>query len=201
VGIPDHYFMEGLDPDIADAMSRAAATLASLGATIVSVAIIADPDMWSAPGLIVRADAYAVYRGRLRRDPGSFSKELRQKFRIAASVRAWQVAWAIQQQHRWKRQLRQVFRLVDAVLCPTTRITAPSFAGLDPFVATAELTRLTYPWSFANVPSVSFPVGLSRGGLPIGGQLVAPPWHDEWLLSLVEAYQRATDWHEARPPL
>lgn len=44
---------------------------------------------------------------------------------------------------------------------------------------------LTSPWNLARFPAASFPTGLSRGGLPIGLQLVAPPGGEDKLISLM----------------
>jgi amidase len=47
------------------------------------------------------------------------------------------------------------------------------------------------PWSFAGVPAISLPSGLSRAGLPLAVQLVAPMAAEERLFD-------AARWCEAR---
>lgn len=57
--------------------------------------------------------------------------------------------------------------------------------------------------AFANAmgwPGISLPCGLTRAGLPVGVQLVAPYGADRALLDLAEAFQDATDWHTLLPP-
>jgi Asp-tRNA(Asn)/Glu-tRNA(Gln) amidotransferase A subunit family amidase len=37
--------------------------------------------------------------------------------------------------------------------------------------------------------------------MPVGLQLVGPPFAEDRVLAAGHAYQRATRWHERRPPL
>jgi aspartyl-tRNA(Asn)/glutamyl-tRNA(Gln) amidotransferase subunit A len=48
-------------------------------------------------------------------------------------------------------------------------------------------TRLVRPFNVLGWPALSIPCGRSREGMPIGLQLVAPPGHDESLLSSAES--------------
>jgi Asp-tRNA(Asn)/Glu-tRNA(Gln) amidotransferase A subunit family amidase len=43
--------------------------------------------------------------------------------------------------------------------------------------------------------------GLDKGGLPIGLQLLGPPYREDVLLETAHAYQMATNWHTLRPGL
>ena len=45
------------------------------------------------------------------------------------------------------------------------------------------------------------PAGRSRGGLPIGLQLIGRPFGDETLIALGAAFQAATDHHRRMPTL
>jgi aspartyl-tRNA(Asn)/glutamyl-tRNA(Gln) amidotransferase subunit A len=44
------------------------------------------------------------------------------------------------------------------------------------------------------------PCGFSAG-LPVGLQLIGPPFAEELLLRAGDAYQRVTDWHTRRPEI
>ena len=45
------------------------------------------------------------------------------------------------------------------------------------------------------------PCGFSKAGLPIGLQISGPNLAEVDVLSLADAYQKATDWHTRKPPL
>jgi aspartyl-tRNA(Asn)/glutamyl-tRNA(Gln) amidotransferase subunit A len=66
---------------------------------------------------------------------------------------------------------------VDVLLTPTAPGPAP-----DDLSATGDPTYLL-PWSFAGLPAISVPIGLSSDGLPLGVQLVARRWQDARLLN------------------
>jgi Asp-tRNA(Asn)/Glu-tRNA(Gln) amidotransferase A subunit family amidase len=57
------------------------------------------------------------------------------------------------------------------------------------------------PFNHFGWPALSMPCGLTRGGLPVGVQLVAGPWQEGRLLALAAAFQGATGWHRLRPRL
>ena len=94
----------------------------------------------------------------------------------------------------------RTLRQVDVLLAPATPITAPSIAGFDTEVR-VNLTRLTVPINVAGLPSLSLPCGFDDQGLPIGMQLIGPPFEEALVLRAGRAYERATDWHQRRAPL
>jgi aspartyl-tRNA(Asn)/glutamyl-tRNA(Gln) amidotransferase subunit A len=53
--------------------------------------------------------------------------------------------------------------------------------------------------NLAGVPAISLPCGWSRGGLPIGLQLMAPLFEERRLFQAARLYERETAWHEFRP--
>jgi aspartyl-tRNA(Asn)/glutamyl-tRNA(Gln) amidotransferase subunit A len=58
----------------------------------------------------------------------------------------------------------------------------------------------TLPVNIAGLPAISVPCGFSEG-LPVGMQLIGPHLSEGTLLRLAHAYERATDWHQMRPPI
>jgi aspartyl-tRNA(Asn)/glutamyl-tRNA(Gln) amidotransferase subunit A len=60
---------------------------------------------------------------------------------------------------------------------------------------------LTIPVNLSGLPGISVPGGFTPAGLPIGLQLIARPFDEATLLRAAHAYERATLWHERRPPL
>jgi aspartyl-tRNA(Asn)/glutamyl-tRNA(Gln) amidotransferase subunit A len=54
--------------------------------------------------------------------------------------------------------------------------------------------------NLAGLPGISVPCGFTTVGLPIGLQLLAPPFEEERLLRTSRMYEAATDWHTKRPP-
>jgi len=59
----------------------------------------------------------------------------------------------------------------------------------------------TSPFNVSGSPSITFPVGIAKVGMPIGMQLIGPHLSEAGLLKAAHAFQQATDWHLKRPPL
>ena len=60
-------------------------------------------------------------------------------------------------------------------------------------------TALIPAGNLAGLPAVFFPCGFGTDGLPVGLQLVGPPWSEPLLVAIVAAYQRETAHHTKRP--
>ncbi len=57
------------------------------------------------------------------------------------------------------------------------------------------------PVNYLGLPALTVPAGFSKGGLPIGLQLIGRPFRDETLIALGAAFQGATDYHTRAPAL
>jgi len=51
------------------------------------------------------------------------------------------------------------------------------------------------------LPALALPCGFGRERLPVGFQIMGPPFSEGLLLDLGEVYQKRTNWHLERPPL
>ncbi|MEV1178674.1 amidase family protein, partial [Nonomuraea sp. NPDC049784] len=96
-------------------------------------------------------------------------------------------------------------RTYDLLLTPSLPITAfPK--GRDapeewPSTDWTSWTPYTYPFNLTQQPAASVPCGFTSAGLPIGLQIVGPRHADALVLRAARAYERATDWTSATPPL
>ena len=61
-------------------------------------------------------------------------------------------------------------------------------------------TPFSYPFNLTQQPALSVPGGFTKDGLPVGLQLVAPPYREDLALRAAYAFQSATD-HLKRPAI
>jgi aspartyl-tRNA(Asn)/glutamyl-tRNA(Gln) amidotransferase subunit A len=114
-------------------------------------------------------------------------------------------------------RFRALFTEVDVLVAPARTSTAPPIdAALDnrppgagsiaatpapdaPTSIGPGNTALIPAGNLAGLPAVFFPCGFGTDGLPVGLQLVGPPWSEPLLVAIVAAYQRETTHHLKRP--
>jgi aspartyl-tRNA(Asn)/glutamyl-tRNA(Gln) amidotransferase subunit A len=86
-------------------------------------------------------------------------------------------------------------------------IVATNFLSVAPPVSEDFLKTLPYPdpvgavGNACGLPAIALPCGFGKGRMPAGFQIMGPPFSEELLLNLGEAYQERTRHHLARPPL
>ena len=101
-----------------------------------------------------------------------------------------------------KNDFDKAFQECDVNMGPTAP--APAFPvgdkANDP-LAMYLSDIYTIGCNLAGIPGISVPCGFTRAGLPIGLQIVAPPFEEEKLLRVARMHERVTEWHKKRPAL
>jgi len=224
LGVPEEYFIEGMQPEVEAAVRAAVRTLSEMGATIVPISMphtdLALPVYYliapaEASANLARYDAvrygprieaddlwdqYLQTRGEL------FGPEVKRRIMLgtyALSAGYYDAYYGQAQKVRTliKDDFDRAFESVDLIACPVAPTTAFRIGehGDDPLSMYLE-DVFTLPANLAGVPGISFPVGFDSQGVPIGMQLQAPHLGEALLLQGAHAYQQATDWHLRRPP-
>jgi AtzE family amidohydrolase len=146
--------------------------------------------------LITASEGAALHLDRLRERAGDFDPEVRDRLIAGALIPA---AWTIHAQkvrRHFQAQAKALFERFDVLLAPATPTRAPRI-GQKTFTLDGQelLVRpnigiFTQPISFIGLPVVAVPVW-PDDGLPIGVQVIAPPWRED--LALRVAYQLERD--------
>ena len=94
------------------------------------------------------------------------------------------------------------FAEVDVLIGPTTPTAAFKLGEKTADPLAMYLSDIyTITTNLAGIPGISIPCGLTKSGLPIGLQLIAPAFAEENLLRTARVFEAATDWHTKRPDL
>jgi aspartyl-tRNA(Asn)/glutamyl-tRNA(Gln) amidotransferase subunit A len=202
IGVPAHWCMTDLDPEVERRVREAIDTLRTLGVVVEEIAL---PDAHETQAQLmpmVHADAAAVHAQRLDEHPDVFGADVLDRMRHGQAVTGRVYAEAMRFKERWLRQLEHTFDRVDVILTPTCPVTAPLRIDTARMLETTrKVSRFTYAWALAGTPALSVPCGFAANGLPVGMQLVAPRWHDTRVLALGAHYQGVTRHHLRVPAM
>lgn len=227
VGIPEAYFtMDGLEADVAEALHSAIDTLKALGAETVAVDLPHTEYGVAAYYLIAPSEAssnLARYDGvkyglrdhsqaeliemyRHTRSKG-FGPEVQRRILIgtyALSAGYYDAYYGKASQIRTliMDDFKTAFEKCDVIaspVSPTPATVIGAHAG-DP-LAMYLSDVYTLCVNLAGLPGISVPCGLSGEGLPIGLQLLGGHFQEASLLKTAHNFERATEFHKARPTL
>ena len=225
LGVPDEYFVEGMEEGVRQALMAAVETLEGLGASVERVSLpttryalacyyIIAPSECSAN--LARYDGVKygysyqdtdqMWEAMERTRQHGFGPEVRRRIMLgtyALSAGYYDAYYLRAQQARTliRQDFDRVFQQVDALVTPTSPVVAFPLGEktADP-VEMYLIDVCTLPVNIAGLPGLSIPCGFSQN-LPVGMQLIGPHLSEQTLLRLGYAYQQATDWHQARPGL
>ncbi|OZE94933.1 amidase [Rhodococcus sp. 15-2388-1-1a] len=205
LGVSERYFTDRLDPDVAAAFDTAVRILETAGATIVPVrfdGVELCPDI---VGVIASVEAASLHQARANERPDLFGSDVVDALRVGHLHSG--VAYVDAQRARSVvlDGMHRMFGSVDALLSPTTATTAPPFgasrmalAGKDIDILNG-LNALTVPANVTGMPALTVPAGFDSAGLPIGLQIMTPPFEEALALAVGNSYQSLTDSAAAVP--
>ncbi|SNT12001.1 amidase [Tropicimonas sediminicola] len=199
-----------MEPGILDACEAALAVFEGQGAVVEPLASpFPAADLWHA-WTTLRAALNAGARGDLAADPekrAATKPETLWEIEQGAGLSAAALFEASAIRSRWYQAAARLFRRYDALALPSAQVWPfpvdwrwpQEIAGrqMDTYHRWMEVV---VPVSLAGLPSLSLPAGFGGAGLPTGVQIFGPAGADAAILATGDAYHRATDWPNRRPP-
>jgi len=192
IGFPENFYFERLDPDV-DAAVRAALHAAELhGAEIVPLRVPDIAAINTVARVILLAEASALLEPHLeRRD--QFGADVLALLDQGRLLPATDYINAQRLRRAMQREFAGLWSRVDCLFTPTTPITAPRIGETAVAVGSENedvrlaTTRLVRAINLLGLPAVSIPCGPDRRGLPIGLQIVGPPFAEAVILRVAQA--------------
>jgi Asp-tRNA(Asn)/Glu-tRNA(Gln) amidotransferase A subunit family amidase len=188
-------FVERATPEVRNHLAEVARRLSGAGATIEEIRLPEWlPSVLAATNLIVRAEAAAYHAERHDRHADNYRPRIRAAIEAGMLIPATAYLRAQRIRRQFRREISAFFSRADALVTPVATSPAPdlSTTGDPTFCA---------PWSFAGLPALALPSGLSRDGLPLGIQLVGPALQDAGLLAVSRWCETALQVALVPPPL
>jgi aspartyl-tRNA(Asn)/glutamyl-tRNA(Gln) amidotransferase subunit A len=226
LGLAKEYMIGGLAPEVKSALDAAVKQLELLGAEIVEISLPHTDYAIATYYIIATAEASANlarfdgirYGARVEgNDPielysktrgAGFGAEVKRRIILGTYVlssgyydayyrRAQQVRTLI------RNDFLKAFETVDAIVTPTSPTAAFKIGEKsDDPLQMYLMDIFTISCNLAGICGISVPCGFTAAPkLPIGLQLLGKPFGEETILRIAHAYEQATDWHKAKPPL
>jgi amidase len=108
---------------------------------------------------------------------------------------------------RWHAHAARLFQRFNAVVLPTAQVWPfPAEWRWPEEIAGRQMDtyhrwmEVVVPASLIGLPALSVPVGFSAEGLPMGMQIIGRSGDDAGVLAIGQAWHRATEWPQRRPP-
>ena len=223
IGIPDEYFIEGIDPEIEKSVLDAIKLLEGLGAkseriklphtgyAIATYYILATSE---ASSNLARYDGVKYgFRAKgkdlidmyMETRAKGFGSEVKRRIMLgtyALSAGYYEAFYKKGQQVRTliKRDFDEAFKKVDVIITPTSPTPAFKIGEKTADPLQMYLSDIfTISVNLAGVPAVSIPCGLAKGNLPIGLQIIGKPFDEETIIRTAYTFEQSTDWHKKRP--
>jgi aspartyl-tRNA(Asn)/glutamyl-tRNA(Gln) amidotransferase subunit A len=226
LGLPREYMIGGLDPEVKAAVDAAVKHYAALGAEIVDISLPHTDYAVATYYIIATAEASAnlarfdgIRYGRrvdgadplelyTRTRGAGFGAEVKRRIILGTYVlssgyydayylRAQKVRTLI------RNDFLKAFATVDAIVTPTAPTAAFKIGEKSGDPLQMYLSDIfTISCNLAGICGLSLPCGFTAAPkLPVGLQLLGPPFGEATLLKLAHAYEQSTPWHRDRPPL
>lgn len=225
IGIPKEFFDSGLDSEVESAVRAALQEYQAQGATLVDVTLPhAASYAIAVYYLVATAEASSnlarydgMHFGHRTPEPADliqtmsrsrvegFGPEVQRRIMLgtyALSSGYYDAYYlkALKVRRLIADELTAAFAQCDIIASPTSPTAAFPIGEKSSDPLAMYLSDIyTISANLAGIPGISVPCGFTTGQLPIGLQLLAPPFAEDRLLRSARMYEAATDWHTRCP--
>ena len=197
IGVPRTYFFENLHPDVAAAVEEA---IRQMRRQVKEVRDVALPRLQIPENGSYDVELLHFQKPFFDKTPELYHPWSQRQLNRLRNVQAVPYVETLKRIRECRRDIRFTFEQVDLLLLPTKREPAPLISE------TVNETHVRPPsntsaFNHFGTPAITVPCGFSKDGLPIGLQIVGPPYGEPVVLAAAYAFQQMTGWHKRRPPV
>ncbi len=196
-GIPESWYFEDLDPQVAAQLDRTRKDLEAKGAVFRDVAIPDHTNFGEMANIVFTPEAAALHADRMKAHPEQYGAQVFARLSQGLAISAVQYRQALQLRAAHARAMMALtFSECDMLFAPVLRRPVPTNAatdvqaGSDMRAVIAGLSDLTRPVSYLGFPALSVPAGFDDAGMPVALQLIGPPLSEKALLRAGDVAER-----------
>jgi aspartyl-tRNA(Asn)/glutamyl-tRNA(Gln) amidotransferase subunit A len=231
IGVPREYFVEGMDPQVREAVTQAVNEMISLGADVDwEVSLPSTPHALAVYYIIAPSEASAnlarfdgVKYGYAYQDGDSmwenmektrqhgFGAEVKRRIMLgtyALSAGYYDAYYLKAQKVRTliRREFDAAFENYDVLVAPVSPTPAFKIGEKVHDPLQMYLSDVcTIPVNIAGLPGISVPCGFATAAdgarLPIGLQVIAKPFDEATMFRVAHAYEQVAGWQREMPPV
>jgi aspartyl-tRNA(Asn)/glutamyl-tRNA(Gln) amidotransferase subunit A len=227
IGVPKEFFGAGLDGEVGQAVRDALAVYERLGAQLVELTLPHSTEYAIATYYIVATSeassnlarydgVHYGYRSKdhtdmidmyIRSRSQGFGDEVKRRIMLgtyALSAGYYDAYYknALRVRRLIRRDFEDAFKQCDCIMGPTSP--TPAFRigerAADP-LAMYLSDVYTVSCNLAAIAGVSLPCGFTKGGLPVGLQILSDVFTEDKLLRIARMYERECQWTRRAPPV
>jgi aspartyl-tRNA(Asn)/glutamyl-tRNA(Gln) amidotransferase subunit A len=187
-------------PEVLQMMARAGAVLRDLGARVEDASLPSVQEYNAVGRIIISSEAYALHEPTLRARLSDYSRVFRVRVLAGALIRAADYIAAQRRRTDLINETRRVFERFDVLLSTPTAGSAPLLTEQRPDDGFSR-PLLTTVANVAAIPSLVVCGGFTATGLPLGLEIMAPPWGDATALRVGHQFELAAGLRGRRPEL
>lgn len=193
LAVAKHLMQESMDTTVTRAFERSLNTLRSAGAHIDEIPLTELNDLapMMSTGGFSPAEGYAWQREWISRESERYDPRVLQRLMRGAGMKAHEYMDLVQARQHWIRRMETALQRYDAVLSPTTPITAPKISDVAPgaerdaefFRVNGLMLRNTSAVNTLDGCGISLPCH-TADELPVGLMVWHAAMHDDSILQL-----------------
>jgi aspartyl-tRNA(Asn)/glutamyl-tRNA(Gln) amidotransferase subunit A len=190
---------QGIDAGMLAAYDRSLLEMDRLGAEIVDIALpYGLRDLGGLSGRIMAAEAYALLGDIVDNAELQVDEAIRPRIRAGAAITSRDYLTTLSERERLKGEFVRAMSGLDAILLPVAMTPPIPLDEVDQGTTPVLLTRWV---NFLDLCGLAVPNGFTADGLPTSLQIVCRSFDEATALRIGWAYQNATPWDEAVPPM
>ena len=189
IGVPENFFFERIDPAVERAVKQALRRMEEAGATVIPVKLPDIAAINTAGRMILLAEASAWLEPYHLTRRGDISPEVLALLDQGRMVSGTQFVNAQRARRMLTHEFAQVWKKVSLLFTPTIPMGAPpvgpstvTLGGIEEDVRAAT-TKFVRPFNVLGVPALSVPCGMTEEKLPIGLQIIGPPFGERKVMT------------------
>ena len=197
--IPNEYFFDYLQPEVENAFFGFVEAIKSMGIQVSDVHITGSGKIYESWRPIRLGESAEIHQKWITTRSQDYGDDVLKMLLQGTEVSAIDYI----RSHKFRKELRNEFVGLlgdtNVLIMPTTPLVAPGFEEKmvningEALQIYQALSRQTIAFDSTGLPAITIPIGFSKDHLPIGVQIIAPPFQEEKILSFGYAYECSND--------